>query len=962
MHLPTLVRVIIVLTAVSTALASPHHIVVRLKAGSPSATTWFANGRAGILPSLAPVVGTHTSAPYLLDATLQCYQGALDRRLAPRREFADTTPRWKLLPLARTVIIACERDARTMARKLSTHPDVEAADPMPVHEILAIPNDTLYPAQWHLPWVRAQEAWDLVPKDATAVVGVVDTGLQFDHEDMSTQVAINRGEDGVDDTGADRRSNGRDDDNNGFVDDWRGWDFVSSTSPTGTDNDPSPGNLHGTHVAGIVAAAVNNTTGVAGTAVQVKVLPVKVGDDDIGARTVSRTADGILYAASMGVDVINCSFGSASQSFADEDVVNAAADLGTLVIGAAGNNGVDGAYYPAAYERALSVASTGTSDRLSFFSNRHRTVDVSAPGQSILSTVPTNGYLRLDGTSMAAPIVAGMAAMVRMLRPTTSAEEVAAIIKATTDNVDTSNTFAVGRMGTGRVNALAAMQRASLKWADVIMATFADGNADGVFTPGEEASVTLRIRNELDTLANARLRVRLVPAPFAPIITDSIEVIGAMGRGEIRDLAAAIRLTLPNDVPFNASLDVLIEIFDGDELVGRNLVATNVNTTYRTLIDNDLAMTVNSTGNIAFNDYPDNAQGDGVTYRGSRNLLFEGALMIGSAAGTMVNVARAADTDRKDTAFHPSEILMIRTDSVPSGIRAVARFSDVYDPWPVGISVRNAVYQSADDSVRNAVTICYDVTNRADTVLPNLHVAMYHDWDIGPSGQDNLCAWDAEHGIGMVRNIRRPELPVVGVSMISPFVTHFFAVDNDGITPFNPGVYDHFLRGEKWFMMSNGVARAQSSITDASMVIGGGPFSLAPGETRQVCFAIAAGADYDDVVEGLQASRARAIGMGLHAVPYERAPTASEIIHVENGPTLRPGTTNITYQLHFITGVAIDIVDLFGRTIADVYDAYEGMIGTHVRSIEIPSVPSGNYFIRLRTAQTTHVAPISILR
>lgn len=962
MSLRTVVLLSFVFLCSATSWAAPEQVIVRLKAGSPSTASWYANGRTGPIPSLASVVGTHTTAPFVLDATLQCYQGALDRRMGLGKEVQRDVLRWQALPLARTVVITTERHALTMARKLATHPDVEQADPMPVYALLDVPNDTLYPAQWHLPWVRAQEAWDLVPKDATAVVGIVDTGLQFDHEDMSTQYAINLGEYGKDGSGVERSTNGLDDDNNGFVDDWRGWDFVSSTSPTGTDNDPSPGNMHGTHVAGIVAAATNNVTGVAGTAINVKVLPVKVGDDNIGSRTVSRTADAILYAASMGVDVINCSFGSASQSFADEDVIIAAADLGTLVVGAAGNNGVDGAYYPAAYERALSVASTGTSDRLSFFSNRHRSVDVSAPGQSILSTVPTNGYLRLDGTSMAAPIVSGVAAMVRMLRPSASPEELAGIIKATAENVDTANPFAVGRMGTGRVNALAAMQRSSLKWADVILATFTDGNNDGLFSPGERATVTLRVRNELDSLRNAVVRVRSVPAPFAPVIVDSSEILGSMGRGSTKDLTDAIVVMLPDDVPFNSTLDLLVEIYDGAELVGRNLVATNVNTTYRTLLANDLAVTVNSMGNLAFNDYPDNAQGDGLTYRASRNLLFEGALMVGTEAGKLVNVARAADTDRKDTSFHTTDVIIVRTDSVPSGIRAVTRFSDIYDPYPVGVAVRNTVYQSADDSVRNTITICYDVTNRADTMLPNVHVAMYHDWDVGPSGQDNLCAWDATNGIGMVRNVRRPEYPIVGVSMLSPFVTHFYAVDNDGITPYNPGVYDHFLRGEKWFMMSNGVARPQSFITDVSMVIGAGPMSLAPGETRQVCFAVAAGPQYDDVVRGLAAARSRAMDMGLNASVYEPAPTASEIIHVENGPTLRPGTTNITYRLHFITGVALDMVDLFGRTVADLYNAYEGMIGTHVRSVAIPDVPSGNYFLRLRTAQTTHVAPISVIR
>lgn len=943
-------------------LAASSDIVVRLRSGSPTLRTWLTQQRSGTLPSLTSVVGPHTTAPFLLDATLQCYQGALDKRMALLKDATTTEQRWLNLPLARTAIVRGERDAQVMVRKLTGHPDVEAVDVLPVYTLYAEPNDSLFPAQWHLGLIQAAKAWEFVPADATAVVGIVDTGIQFTHPDLESQIAVNAGESGTDPNGNDRRTNGVDDDANGFVDDWRGWDFVSGTSPSTGDNDPTAGNLHGTHVAGIVAAATNNLIGVAGTAIQTKVLPVKVGADSPNSRTVERTADAILYAASMGVGVINCSFGSASQSFADEDVVNAAAELGTLVVGAAGNDGSDQASYPAAYDNALSVASTGTSDRLSLFSNRHRTVDVAAPGQSILSTITGNGYERLDGTSMASPVVAGVAAMVRMMRPQASPKEVTAVIKATAWNIDSLNPFALGRLGTGRVDAYAAVTSQSAQWASVVSATFADANADGLFAPGERALVSLTIRNDLRALTNASVRLRLVPAAFATIIRNDGATIGAFQPGETRDLDKVFDVELPDDVPFNASLDLLVEIFDEGRLVGRNLISTDVNTTYRTLRSNDLAITLNSSGNYGFNDYPRNAQGDGATYRGSRNLLFEGALMVGTAPGNLVNVARGADTDNKDTAFSTLSTLRITSDSVPSGIRAISEYSDRYDPYPVGIHVRQHTYQAADDSVRNVVTACYDITNRNDTALSNVHAALFFDWDIGPNGQQNVVSWDAANGIGRARNVARAADPVIGVSMMSPYVTHFFAVDNDGVTTLNPGIYDHFLRGEKWLMMSNGIARLQSSSTDASMVIGGGPFSLAPGETRQICFVIAAGTDDAMVTLGLEAGRSRAIDMGLYAQPYQAIPSGSRIIHIEGGPRLTAGATAITFSVHFITGIELDMVDVLGRTVATLYSAYEVAPGLHAQTVNIPTVEDGNYFLRLRTATTTHVALISLVR
>ena len=946
----------------TTAAAEPSEIVVRLKAGSPTATTWIAQHRTGSLASLQAVVGPHTTAPFLLDATLVCYQGALDRRMGFRRDRSDAEQPWLALPLARTAIIRCDRDARHTARKLASHPDIERADVMPVYTLVAEPNDTLYPAQWHLGMIQAAKAWESLPADKTAVVAIVDTGIQFDHPDLLTQTAENSGETGVDDNGNDRRTNGIDDDRNGFVDDWRGWDFVSASTPAQGDNNPTAGNSHGTHVAGIVAAATNNLIGVAGTALHTKVLPIKVGADNPNSRTVERTADAIMYAASMGVDVINCSFGSASQSFADEDVVTAATELGTLVVGAAGNDGNEQASYPAAYDNALSVAASGTSDRLTFFSNRHRTVDVTAPGQSILSTVTGSTYERFDGTSMASPVVAGVAAMVKLMQPTASPDEIRAILKATAWNIDTLNPFALGRLGTGRVDAYAAVNAQAAAWADVVSATFADENADGLFAPGERAVVSLLVKNTLRPLSNASIRVRLVPAAFAAIILRDGGTVGPFATGQIRTINDAVEVELPDDVPMNGSLDLLVEILDEGRVVGRDLISTNVNTTYRTLRSNDLALTLNSSGNYGFNDYPENAQGDGASLLGSKNLLFEGALMIGTAAGNLVNVARGADTDNKDTAFSTLSTIRVMGDSVPSGIRAVTEYSDRYDPYPVGVHVRQHAYQSADDSVRNVVIACYDITNRNDTTLSNVHAALFFDWDIGPNGQQNVASWDAEHGIGRVRNVARADLPVVGVSMMSPYVTHYFAVDNDGFTALNPGIYDHFLRGEKWVMMSNGIARTQSAATDASMVIGGGPFNLAPGETRQICFGIAAGYSESSVTDGLAASRRRAIDMGLYAREYTSAPQSSRIVHIEGGPTLASGATSITFSIHFITGVELDVVDMLGRTVATLYSAYELAPGLHAETVDIPNVVAGNYFVRLRTATTTHVTPISIIR
>lgn len=164
-----------------------------------------------------------------------------------------------------------------LSRKLSSLPMIEYAEPQYIRKIASLPNDSLLLEQYMLPLVGVIDSWEITERieGDTVVVAIVDTGVDYTHEDLLGTLYINPGEDGLDENGNDKRTNGIDDDGNGFVDDWRGWDFGSNTDDSGFDNDPMPGNAHGTHVAGIVAAVRNNEIGIAGIYDRVKIMPVK---------------------------------------------------------------------------------------------------------------------------------------------------------------------------------------------------------------------------------------------------------------------------------------------------------------------------------------------------------------------------------------------------------------------------------------------------------------------------------------------------------------------------------------------------------------------------------------------------------------------------------------------------------------------------------------------------------------
>ena len=180
----------------------------------------------------------------------------------------------------------------------------------------------------------------------------------------------------------------------------------------------------------------------------------------------------------MIASIINCSFGSASPSLAETAVMEEATALGALVVAAAGNDGLDMAFFPAAYPQVLSVAATDEIDEIAFFSNTHNTVDVCAPGVAIYSTTPNNTYQYLDGTSMASPVAAAVAAMVRLKNPTYTSAETKATVMSTCDNIDSANAVFLGRYGIGRVNALSAVSATDPKWVTVSRATFVDSDGD----------------------------------------------------------------------------------------------------------------------------------------------------------------------------------------------------------------------------------------------------------------------------------------------------------------------------------------------------------------------------------------------------------------------------------------------------------------------------------------------------
>ena len=439
----------------SISYTTPHELIVRLHASASQADFQALNERFGAV-SVEPICSPATRTG----------QGAKLRRTYLVR-----------LPSGWDVASIREKYARSRI--------VEAVAPNRLSRSLGeqiLPNDPRFLEQWNLQNINMPAAWAIERGDPRIIIAVVDSGIDLTHEDLRAQLWQNVRE---------IPNNGRDDDNNGYVDDINGWDFSDApTLPghgdyTDRDNDPSDETGHGTHVSGILAASANNGIGVAGIAWGCRIMPLRAGfvvatgsaflqNDDVSAA--------IVYAADNGAKAINMSWGDTVDAFVIHDAVEYAYHRGCVLVGAAGNSHAVGALYPAALKTVIAVAATAQNNALSFVSNFGASIDIAAPGEAILSTQHDSNYGLLAGTSMAAPHVSGVAALLLSYRPDLSNEDIRRTLAATATPIPSDRL-----VGAGVINAEAALTSVGDLTAEIVAPAHFDGGDPEIAIMGTAA-------------------------------------------------------------------------------------------------------------------------------------------------------------------------------------------------------------------------------------------------------------------------------------------------------------------------------------------------------------------------------------------------------------------------------------------------------------------------------------------
>ena len=733
---------------------------------------------------------------------------------------------------------------------------VEYVEPLYIRQPQYQPNDpladsttsSLTAGQYYLKQIQAYRAWDVTRGDSSIVIGITDGGVRLTHEDLRPQLKHNYAD----------PINGRDDDGDGYVDNFTGWDLANNDNDSGYDI----AIVHGSLVAGVAAARADNGVGLAGVGNKCRFLPLNIYPNTLTGNFAGIEA--VVYAADHGCQVINMSWGAPGgySRFEQDAMTYAAVNRNAVLVAAAGNTNADLLFYPASYDHVLSVSGVDNTDRKVGSATFSHRVDLVAPGISILTVFGYHAgalvdadYTAVGGTSFAAPMVAATAALLRWQFPLLTADQVAAQLRQTTDNIDglPANAAWAGRLGTGRLNMRKALTQTNHQEARVVSSTFAPLRA--AYLPADTLRLAVNVQNLLQPVAGLTVTLTSL-SPYLTVRQGSFVVGSLATLGSSGNAAAPFRLAVAaSGIPMNTTATLRYRLTASGGYQLDQFVDLVLNPDYVVLDTNDLALTLTSRGNLAFDNLAGTV-GAGLTYRTSGNILSEGGLLLATSPTRVSDRLRTSGGQSRQSFFRLAQV----TRQLP-GPRADQEARAAFqDSLPgaggrirsVGVAVRQRAYAWATPGRRDFVVLEYSLKNlTADTLKP-LYAGLFMDWDIpNPDGAiRNAAAWDSTRTLGYCYTLAPavpPAVPAryVGVRLLRGGAPTVYSINNGAPAGTPVRLIDGFSPAEKFLTLSSGTARAQRSAglpngADVSQVVGTRLARLAPGDSTTVSFAVLA--------------------------------------------------------------------------------------------------------------------------
>lgn len=721
---------------------------------------------------------------------------------------------------------------------LKREPEILYAEPYYLPQLLEIPNDSSLTKQTYLPVIKADQAWEIQKGSRDIIIGILDSGVDFNHPDLQGNLHLNENDpiDGIDNDG------------DGFIDNYRGWDFGNADNYPQADN-----NVHGTVVTGVCSATTNNITGIAGTGYNTRYMPIKVFSSRNGSFVNGYEA--IVYAANMGCKVINLSWGAPSApSEYVQDIINYAVNEKDVVIVAAGGNTkgeLD--FYPASYNNVLSVTSTENNDVKASWSSWSRFIDLVAPG-TVLSTTNGNGYLTTSGTSFSSPMVAGAAALVRAQFPELNAKQVMERLRRSADDVYHIGTNATyqDRLGRGRLNMLTALQ-GSVGPA-VRMNKFDYNNGVGKYAfHSDTVQIWMDFTNYLDAASDVKVKL-ISESSYATVIDAEIALGPLNTLQNTSNKAKPFSFYLDPKLPALAFLSFRIEFSTADGYKDYQYFNFRTSGDYIDFRVDDLTLTIASNGNLGYN-YDYNLQGLGLRYQNSP-LAHNMGLLIGQNQKAVANnIINRSEPVRRDQDFKIVDRLRLYNHT-QADLDARSSFEVVVtDSTRMNLRIDQKVLGWSDPADGTAVVLEYRITNRSDTAYKNLHVALFSDFNLTDFFL-NRASWDAAHQLGYTYNDVTQRYAGIALITTQPLLYHALDVNSrEGNTA---EISTTISRKQKWGFISNGISKTEAGVkgkgNDVAKFLGGTISNLAPKNTEKVAFAMVTAS----TLEGLQAATLKA--------------------------------------------------------------------------------------------------------
>lgn len=822
-------------------------------------------------------------------------------------------------------------DIVTVINALLEDQQIIYAEPSYIYKTSFVPNDPGYVNQSYLTKVMAPQAWDILKNAANVIIGIVDSGSDLQHEDLAANIFVNTAD----------PVNGIDDDGDGYIDNYHGWDFVGNSAATMLpDNNPDVTNDstdHGVHVSGIASAVSNNNRGVASIAYNAKLMIVKTGADN-NSRAIYKGYEGIKYAADHGAAIINCSWGGTGGGQFGQEIIDYAIAKGSLVIAAAGNDTTDVPDYPASYKGVLSVASVTSTDVKSSFSNFGNHITISAPGSSIYNTLNGDKYGYKSGTSMATPLVASAAALVKAKYPNYNGLQVGEVLRTTADPIDNLNPSFAGKIGKGRLNIFNALTQttSSIRYQKIEVTD----QSNGVRAANSEIILKVDLKSFLAPVSGLNLNISST-SQYVQILDPNIS-IGNLGTLESKINVGPIRVKVLANAPQNENVTFKLSyVGNGGTYTDSEQYTITVALDYLNVTVNKLSTTFSSNGRVGYSK-GDATGGLGLIYK-DENMLFEAALMIGKSATQVSNNAR------NDNGYNEDFIKQVSAQQVSNNTAAfegTATFIDANSTSPIGLKVKSKMLAFANQPDDKYVIVEYEIFNTSSTALEGIYTAMFTDWDLDESSA-NATRYDAPTKIAYAYAKKNASYPYTGVKLLTNLAPPLYYPMSYQIAG-DPLADGKFTTAEKFQTLTagikaNGLGFDSDNGNDIMYTIGTGPYNIPINGSIKVAYAFMGA---DNLTELISVGQA-ALTNYLKTLATPIATKPLNFILKQNYPNPSKDLTTITFDIAEKSSTSLVITNAIGKVVATLVNEKLNE-GSYTKQVNLSNYLPGIYFYKLK--------------